>query len=208
MTKPLLILLGSLLLVLGNTGCGTGKSTSSASSDTAETIPHAKEPLKAPSRPGIDDTYDKDDTAPRSTEEGDDAEIEIYGKQATPAEWLAAVAFVKSYFAVALAENGAAACKLLTPSLASGLGGSYEKPPNPSYLRGKTCAEVMTKLFEHRHKLVAAEAAGLEVTDVRVTSRTAFILLAFKGIRERRYMGVERDGKTWKLEDVMDSKYP
>ena len=38
---------------------------------------------------------------------------------------------------------------MLVPSLAQGMGGNYEKPSDPSYLHGKTCAEVMTKLFKH-----------------------------------------------------------
>jgi hypothetical protein len=200
------------LLGLGVAACGSGatstKSQTVAGTVPTDPIPKATASLKAPPRPGIDDTYDEDDTAPRKVEEHDDEEIEIYGKPASPAEWQAAAAFAKAYFTAAAAENGVAACGLLVPSLAQGTGGNYEKPSDPSYLHGKTCAEVMTKLFKHRHKLMAAEAAGLEITDVRVTSRTAFVLLAFKGIRERRYMGVERFGKGWKLEALLDSQYP
>jgi hypothetical protein len=200
------------LLGLGVGACGsaTKGTTSQTTSDTVphRTIPKATAPLKAPPRAGIDDTYDEDDTAPRRVEEHDDEEIEIYGKPASPSEWQAAAAFAKAYFTAAAAEDGAAACGLLVPSLAQGTGGNYEKPSDPSYLHGKTCAEVMRKLFKHRHKLMAAEAAGLEVTDVRVTPRTAFVLLAFKGIRERRFMGVERYGKGWKLEALIDSQYP
>jgi hypothetical protein len=228
--KPLLASLAIALLGICAGACGsTTRSTSSAAKTSSElaagattptqatttattgaiAIPKAKAPLEAPQRRGIHDTYDEDDTAPRKTEEKDDEEIEIYGKQASPTEWLAAVAFAKAYFAAAAAENGAAACALLVPSLAQGMGGSYESPSDPVYLHGKTCPEVMTKLFVHRHKLMAAEAKGLEVTDVRVTSRTAFILLAFKGIRERRYMGVERfPNNIWKLEALIDSQYP
>lgn len=229
--KPLLALLATVLLGMGATACGgstngtdsgsqTAASTATAAaaaSTTASTatpatptptIPKAKAPLKAPARPGIDDTYDEDDTASRKVEQHDDEEIEIYGKAASPAEWQSAAAFARSYFTAAAAEDGAAACALLVPSLAQGIAGNYEHPSDPSYLHGKTCPEVMTKLFKHRHKLMAKEAAGLEVTDVRVTSRTAFILLAFRGIRERRYMGVERFGRDWKLEALMDSQYP
>jgi hypothetical protein len=205
-------LLLTMLLGCGIAACGstTASTTSQAASDTVPTgiVPKATAPLKAPPRPGIDDTYDEDDKASRDVEEHDDEEIEIYGKPASPSEWQAAAAFAKAYFTAAAAENGAAACALLVPSLAQGMGGNYEKPSDPSYLHGKTCAEVMTKFFKHRHKLMTAEAAGFEVTDVRVTSRTAFVLLAFKGIRERRYMGVERFGKGWKLEALIDSPYP
>lgn len=214
MFKQLLALLTAVSLAACVTACASsGKSSDSSSQSSLEagttgTRQTFTAPLAAPQRPGIKDTYDEDDSASRKLEENDDQEIEIYGRPASPAERQSAIAFAQSYFAAAAAENGAAACQLLVPSLASSLGGKYEKAPNPSYLGGKNCTEVMTKLFEHRHKLMAAEAAGLEVTDVRVTSRTAFILLAFKGIRERRYMGVERDGNMWKLEALIDSQYP
>jgi hypothetical protein len=172
-------------------------------------IPTSKAPLKAPPRPGIDDTYDEDDKAVRRVEQHDDAEIEIYGKPASPAEWQATEAFARAYFSAAAAEDGARACPMLASWLGPSLGGSYEGGKNPSYLHGKTCPEVMTKLFIHRHRLLVKEAKGLEVTDVRVTGHTAFILLAFKGIRERRFMGLEREGtNSWKLEALTDSQYP
>jgi hypothetical protein len=214
MRKPLLALFLSVFLSIGAMACGgASKSASSASQTSSDapatsTAPATTDVGPPPKRPGIDDTYDEDDTAPRKVEDRDDEEVEHYGQAANAVEAQSAAAFAKSYFAAAVAEDGATACTLLTPSLASGIGGSYNKPPNPTYLHGNTCAEVMTKLFKHRHKLMTAEAAGLQVTAVRVTSRTAFILLAFKGIRERRFMGVERTGKAWKLEALIDSQYP
>jgi hypothetical protein len=214
--------LGLLLACAGPLSCGSGSDTStkqggaSAASTTIATtvastsrIPKSKIPLKAPSRPGIDDTYDEDDAASYRVENHDDAEIEIYGKPATPGEWRATEAFARGYFAAAAAEDGARACPMLTSWLGPTLGGSYEGTLDPVYLHGKTCAEVMTKLFEHRHRLMAKEAKGLEVTDVRVTPHTAFILLAFRGVRERRFMGLERQGaNNWKLEALTDSQYP
>jgi hypothetical protein len=212
MSKPLFVLPATALLVamLVACGCASTRSTSQTSSVEAESasIPKPSASLKAPQRPGIRDTYDEDDTARRGVEENDDEEIEIYGHAANATEWRSATAFVKSYYAAAVAEDGAAACQLLVPSLAQGLGGSYEKSSEPTYLHGKTCAEVMTKLFKYRHKLMAAENAGFEVTDVRATSKTDFILLAFKGIRERRFMGVQREGNSWGLEALTDSQYP
>jgi hypothetical protein len=228
MTRHMFASLSLTLFVVAITACGDTKSqthttainaksstvaTRTVSTPMAPTTPSNETvtaPLQAPQRPGIHDTYDEDDIGSRKVEENDDEEIEIYGRPATAAEHRSTVAFAKSYFAAAAAEDGAAACTLLVPTLAKAIAGDYEKPSDPSYLHGKTCAQVMTKLFKHRHKLMTAEAAGLEVTDVRVsqTTKTAFILLAFKGIRERRFMGVESFGKAWKLEALMDSQYP
>jgi hypothetical protein len=188
----------------------TGRRSTTAAPVTAASMHTATVPLAAPRRPGIDDTYDQDESASRRWEEGDDREIETYGRPATAVEWRQAAAFAHAYFRAAATEDGAAACTLLTPGLRASLGGGkHNTSDNPPYLRGKTCAQVMSKLFAHRHKLMVAEAAGLEVTDVRVTEITTFILLAFKGIRERRYMGVEsRNDSPPKLEALFDSQYP
>lgn len=197
----------------------SGQATQSAAV-TAEiaAFAHAKVPKPSippiPSnRPGIKDSYDGDDNgSTRQTEENDDEEVENYAHPANAYEWHEAKAFVKAYYAAALKEDGAAGCALLVPSLAEKLPKAYASSPTLGYLQGKNCPEVMTKLFVHRHKLIEAEARGVVVTDVRSADiKTAFILLAFKGLRERRFMAVERIGNPngpMKLEAPQDSPYP
>jgi hypothetical protein len=142
-------------------------------------------------------------------EKTDDHEVDFYGHAASSVDKRTASAFAKRFFAAAAVEDGASACALLVPSLAQGL--ADESGKNSSglpYLRGATCPAVMSKLFKHFHRQFVTEAAGLEVTGVRVASNTAFVLFAFKGLHERRYMGIERSGRTWKLEALRDSEYP
>lgn len=164
--------------------------------------------MRAPMRPGIEDAYDGDDGAFRGTEEGDDVEVQEYGKPSDAAEIRAARAFVGAYFGAALREDGAAGCALLEPAVARDLGGSYEKPGPQHYLQGKTCPEVMRKLFVHRHRLIVAEASRVEITAVRHTPGTMFVLLAFRGVREPRMMGIAQLGSDLRLEAVQDSPYP
>jgi hypothetical protein len=209
--KSLLALWLAALLSFGAAACGgTSKSTGSASqasSNAALTSSSSTTPSKAR---GATDGDDIDDSgaynSPGETE--DDNEVTNYGREANSNDLHTATAFAKLYFAAAVANDGATACSLMLPKLAKAIPGGYGKAPDPIYMRGNTCTEVMTKFFEHRHQLLLKEAAGLEVTGVRRTTRTAFILLAFKGIRERRYMGVEQAGHTWKLEALLDSEYP
>ena len=184
----------------GSSGAAPGVAPASALAPLVRSTPA--------SRRGIKDSYDGDDSAGRFTEEDDDAEVEQYGQPSSPAEVRAARAFVKAYYTAAATENGAAACKLLEPSTAQGIGGSYEKPGRLHYLSGKTCPEVMTKLFVHEHKLAVAEAAGVEVARVRHNPGTMFVLLAFKGVREPRMMGLQQSGGALKLEAIRDSPYP
>jgi hypothetical protein len=166
-------------------------------------------PLAAPKRPGIDDTYDGDDSAPRKIEEGDDVEVEAYSRPATAAEWRQATAFVHRFFQLAVAGDGATVCAKMTSTLRASLGGGkFAENPRPSYERGKTCAEVMTKVFAHDHRELQAKLAGFEVTAVLTSDITTFVLLAFKGIRERRVMGLNKVGRSLQYEALTDSPYP
>jgi hypothetical protein len=161
-----------------------------------------------PQRPGVKDSYDGDDKTPGNTSENNDDQ-EHYGRAATSSERQAATATIQSYYVAGAASNGAQACSLLIPTLVETIGGKYEAPSDPSYLHGRTCAEVMTKLFEHQHARLAKQAAGLEVTAVRIAGHgTGIVLLAFKGIRERRYLAIELSGGEWKLTALGDSPYP
>lgn len=241
MTKPVSAILAFGALGIALASCGgpgaisgstsqSSHTTSQSAAVTTRNVDSGRQPVVTVSRaaftprhrPGVDDAYDGDDTGLRATEEKDDEEVERYVRPADAAEVQAAASFVKAYFAAALHEDGAAGCALLVPSLAAGLGKSYERPSVPSYLRGKTCAAVMTKLFASRHKLIVAEAAGVRITAVRTTEvspaelrtanvpthKTAFVLLSFRKMREPRFMGVEHYGHTFKLEALMDSPYP
>lgn len=231
----LLVTLLFPLAWVGLAACGSGKptrSTTTASGGSASTptatvgpagatatvppgiatgrfkIPRPKVPVRAPRRPGIDDSYDEDEGAAPEVENHDDDEVEQFGKPATPAQWQATEALARRYFAVAAAENGAGACPLLVVSLGSTLGGSYERHSDPSYLHGKTCPAVMTNLFVHYHRLMVKKAKGLEVTAVRVQGPAADVLLAFKGIRSRGWMGLALEGRLWKLKELTDDQYP
>jgi hypothetical protein len=204
--KPLLTLLIIALLSVVASACGgagAGKGTSSPSQTLSNTA-------SAATGRGLNDSNDGDNVpdSKNNTENNDDREVEYYGHAANAADKGTATAFAKRYFAAAAADDGATACSLLVPNLAKAIPRSYGKAPNPTYVRGKTCAEVMSKLFNHRHRRMVAEAARLEVTSVRIAHETAFILLAFRTIPERRYMGVKREGDTWKLEALLDSEYP
>jgi hypothetical protein len=152
-------------------------------------------------------SHDADDSLSHrsSLERNDDNEVLYYGRAANARETRTATAFVKRYFAAAVAADGARVCSMFLPQLVKGITLDRNEP---AYMRGKNCTEIMTKLFEHRHRLYVTEAAGLKIAGVRVTASTAFVLLSFNGIRERRYMGVERAGGTWKLEALTDSEYP
>jgi hypothetical protein len=215
--KHVVALLGAALALSAVLGCGGSASQSDGSSRTDTADPPANVHVTMgsraaspfpPDRPGIHDAYDGDDSAGREVEQGDDLEAERYGRPANAAERRLAIRFVSAYFTAASREDGAAGCALLEPALAQGLPGSYRKPGPLHYLEGASCAAVMHNLFVHRRRLISAEARGLEVTGVRTTGGTVFVLLAFRGIRERRFMGLHLQGGRLELEALLDSPYP
>jgi hypothetical protein len=198
-------------LCLGALACGGSRnattSTVAESSSVGGTTAHATRRFGL----AVNDADDADDTsiANAKGEKTDDGEVDFYGHAAGTVDKRAVTAFAKRFIAAAAAEDGATACTLLLPSLAESVPSEFgKKRSGLPYMRGSTCPVVMSKLFKHFHKQFAAEAAGLVVTGVRVAHNTAFALLAFKGLQERRYMGIERFGKGWKLEALRDSEYP
>lgn len=219
-SRRLLALVGASAAVTACSACGESPSPSNkavrpsvstdrrtASSYVGPAVKATWSSIKPPKRKGVNDTYDTDDTAPKRVEENDDYEVEAYGQKAGPQLTQTAVEFVEHYYAAAAAEDGKAGCALLQPELARAT--KYEASVDPPYLQGKTCPEVMRKIFRHRHRLIAEEAKRLEVTGVRYTALTVFIQLAFRGMREQRFMGLRRmpDGSL-KLEAYIDSQYP
>ncbi len=203
--KPQVTLLVVVLLSLAIAACGgAAKTSSSSSSKTA-----ASADTQTIHRPGITDAEDGDDTPgeTNNSENNDDREIEDRGEAANASDKQSMTEFTKRYITAAGAEDGATACSLMVTSLAKSLPSTYGAGRGP--LHGKTCAEVMTKVFKQQHRLLAAEAAGLEVTGVRVSGKDAFALLAFTTFPERRYIATEREGGVWKItEELVDGPYP
>jgi len=105
---------------------------------------------------------------------------------------------VQHYYAAASADDGAAACSLLTSAMASSVPEDYGQSPAPADLRGKTCAEVMSKLFRHPYHLSTADLATTRVIGVRVNGNHGFALLKSKMLRLGE-MVVEREGDLWKV---------
>ena len=207
--RPLLAFAGLLLLV-AFIGCsGDSADHPRPSSPAAGQI--AATTGTSPGAPaiatGASDGDDADDARNDHTrgEHEDDVEVTGYGHPASAKDIRTATAFAKRYFAAAAAEDGAAVCSLIVPKISRGIAVSYGKEP---HTQGRTCAEVMSKLLAYNHERMAAEAAQLAVTGMRVANRSAAVLLFFKGLGERRYLGVERTGNTWRMEDLLDSEYP
>ena len=131
----------------------------------------------------------------------DDAQALNYGHAAGPAERRATVALVRRYFADAAATNGARACRLLVPLMAELAVEESGKSPS---LRGKTCATVMTKLFERYHAALVEKSAKLQVYAIRVLGDRALALLYFPELSEVRRLLLRRVHGSWRVYSLLD----
>jgi hypothetical protein len=210
--KSLLALFAIALLSVSVIACGgASKGTGSTSRDSSNAAATGGTPATTPSSTATTeasaaDAVDGDFVTPQ--DRNDDGEVLEYGHPAGPADKQTVTAIVKRYLAAAAAEDGATACSLIISNLAKLIPKNYGRPQDSSYMLGKTCAMVMSKLFKHFHQELVTQAAGLEVTSVRVRGNNADALLAFRTMPELWYMTAEREGVVWKINELIDAKFP
>jgi hypothetical protein len=212
--KSLPVLFATALLSVGAAACGTSdKSTvlpSASSTHTVEiegsesTIPTHTTP--APVETKVDADKDNDGGAPYD-DTNNDTSLN-FGHEANAQETQAVTAAVKHYYAVALAENGAAGCQLLYSSFAESIAEDYGKaPPGQPYMRGTTCPAVMTLLYKHFHPQLALELPLLKVARVQLEQHHGVAVLRFGKLAERE-ISVGREGHVWKIEALLDRPLP
>jgi hypothetical protein len=147
------------------------------------------------------------DNSSGSYYDSDDDSVRHYGHAADTSDRSAIAALVKRYYAAAATEDGAAACSMILSNLVRSVPRDLGRPPGPPYLRGNTCAIVMSKIFKEHHLQLAAYAGGLEVTGVRVDHDHGLAVLGFKTLPGRQ-IRVAREARAWKLEALLDSELP
>jgi hypothetical protein len=131
--------------------------------------------------------------------------VQRFGRTATRADERAVASLVRRYIALAVVGDGGKACSMLLPRLAKSVAEDYGQAPAPRYLRGETCATVMTKLFRHyRHRLLA-EAPLLKVVGVRVRGHRAIALLRFGTALERQIL-LDRERGSWRIAALLDTE--
>jgi hypothetical protein len=209
--KSLLSLLAIVSLGLGVAACGgAGTSTGSAShlssnTTTARSAAASTAPGTTPATRYHYATND-DDSDDSSTYEIDDKNILEFGHEATQADKIAITTVVSHYFEAAVAGDGRTACPLIYSVVLAAIPEDYgTSPPGPPYLRGKTCAVVMSKLFKHNHRQLAGEIATFEVVDVRVHGSSGLALLSWAEPL-RHFITVHREHHAWKLEALLDNE--
>ena len=131
----------------------------------------------------------------------DDAHILDYGHPAQGTERQAIVAALRAYYAAAAAEDGAKACAMLIPVVVESV---VEEYGHSSELSGRTCAQVVGKLFVRDHAKLTRKYATFKIYAVRVGEMGELTVLTFTGDPEARQMSVRREGGVWKVMGLED----
>jgi hypothetical protein len=197
------------LIVLGACACGGSSHSSPAASSAssaagavagaATSASSTGAPAGAPLQDG-----DGDDDRPGSKHDPDTDEVFTYGTAAGPADRQAITALITRYYALAAAGDGKHACKMLYWLVAEGLVEEHSHGKGPATLRGSTCAQVATKVFMRRHGELAADVKKLEVTEIRVHAKKAWVRVRFGPTREL-LMFVHRTGGVWQMNNLLDA---
>lgn len=210
--KPLLVLSAVALLSLSATACGGAeKSTSVASRASSLGFKGDEDDDEESAESNSNNSGDKDadfdndaKDKRRGYHDSDDNVVLTYGHAASSAEQKALTDVVTRYYAAAAAGNGASACSMITSTFVQAIPEDYGQSPGPVYLRGKTCAAVMTLLFKHEHKRLAAAP---EITQVRVGDKQAYVFLGSQAV-PASFVTMEREGGVWKVAGLLAQALP
>ena len=147
------------------------------------------------------------DNSSGSAFDRDDETIRDFGHAADSADKRAITALIERYYSLAVAQDGAAGCLMIVPSLARSVPEDIGRPPGPPYLRGDTCAAVLSKAFKVNRRQLTAYSASLRVTVVRVLRDRAVVIFGFNALSGRLFR-LLREGGVWKLESLLDGELP
>jgi hypothetical protein len=143
---------------------------------------------------------DKDYDATSNTYyDNDDMAVVSFGRPASQSEARRVAAFVKRYYSIAAAGDGAAASSLIYPLSAEAVGENYAVERKRRTSPGMSCGEALSMLFRERHRELVGDSAHLKVAGVRVDGTRAYALLD-TGTPYRSSLYLRRESGAWKVE--------
>jgi len=152
--------------------------------------------------------HDNDsDSSGHSYFDRDDSSALGFGRAASARDRQAIATLVKRYYALSVSADGAAACSMIAAPLVRAIPEDLGRAPGPRYYRGRTCAAVMSKVFQVNRRALIAHARELEVSAVRVAGTSGLAVMSFKNLPGREIRLVRESGG-WKLDALLESELP
>ena len=130
----------------------------------------------------------------------DDSTILNFGHAVSPRVESELKALTKRYYALALAGNGAKACSMLYSATAT----EVVVEQDDWGVSGKTCPVVMSKIFQQRHRQIAAELRSFNVVRVRTDGLSGYLVVRTPVSPVAREFSARRVGHAWKVGQPLD----
>lgn len=214
--RVLLVCAMALLTACGTSACGT-TSENSHSAPQGSTVVFATGKTEARAASGPTSTadlskHDRDrdgdiDRLTPSRYDTDNDAIPGFGQPADAADRRAIVALIGRYYAVAAAGDGARACSMLDTPIVESVMEEHSRGKGPASLQGDTCSQIMSKLFEQRHRELAEDIAGYRVLVVQLRDNRGYALVRFPARHELRELQVivRRENGVWLMDVPLDN---
>jgi hypothetical protein len=162
----------------------------------------------ANSNPGgpLDADADTDNDSKSAQNKGyhdaDDRADLTWGHRAGAKDAREIAALANRYYALAAAGDGAGGCQLIYRQFEKAIPEDYGQAPGPPALRGKTCAEVMTKLYKQEAGHLRKDAATLHVTSVRTLGNEGWAIVGFPATPAGR-IAVRHERGRWTIDNML-----
>lgn len=206
--RPLFaLLITGMILAVCVGACGATSSRSGLPLKTSTTVASASTAVAEQEESTASD-QDKDNDVEAAGDDNRHDKLLRFGRAASPPDKREAANLIKDYYTLALADDGGRACRLLAASIAGAVPEDQGGPSGLAYAKGKTCAEVLVKIFAHFHARLALELPRLTVARVRIDKGNGIVLLGFGSQLPEREISIIREGSRWRLEGLLDNALP
>ncbi len=146
-----------------------------------------------------------DEAGSKGLYDGDDSAVLDFGGPASATDEQAIIHLLQGYYADAAAEDGKAACSELDSLTAESIVENYG---HTRALQGSTCTAVISKLFTQQHRQLAIDNSSLKILAVKVEGHRALAIMKVASDRAARYIPARREGRAWKIVELLDSPLP
>jgi hypothetical protein len=209
--KIMLALLLVPLLSYCLSACGSSGGSPNQTSQVSSAADPARDVGKISTAPVPPGGYLKSDSDNDADEHQKGPSNEDMGEMVTPAHGASnadrrtITAVVKRYYTAAAAGDGALACMLLDPGLATA---TTQGQAQIAPAAGRSCSASLSRLFQLQHqRLTAEDPATMVVTGVHVDGDAGLATLGFRAMPEGELV-LQREGRTWKIDALFDSPLP
>jgi hypothetical protein len=178
---------------VGITACGSGDKGSAGKAPAATTVPSTHDEDGDIDSLGQGGRYDNDNDA-----------ILGWGPPAGAVDRRAIVALVRRYYETAAAGDGAKACSMLDPLMVEAVKEGRNGGSGPQSPPGSTCAQIMTSLFQRRHRELVEDVAAFRIAVVQQHGNRAMALTDFSPTRLWQVL-VRRTHGVWRMDTPLYS---